>query len=34
VDKSLTERMHESIKNDYIGFVQILQEDNVRRQVT
>ena len=32
-DKSLTERMHESIKNHYVGFVKILQEDNVHREV-
>jgi len=32
-DKSLTERMHESIKNQYIGFVNVLQEDNVRHEV-
>ena len=33
VGKSLTERMYESIKNQYSGFVEILQEDNLKRQV-
>lgn len=32
-DKSLTERMHESIKNHYVGFVSVLQEDNILREV-
>lgn len=32
-EKSLTEKMHESIKNHYVGFLSILQEDNVRREV-
>lgn len=32
-DKSLTEQMHESVKNHYIGFLDVLQEDNVRQEV-
>lgn len=32
-EKSLTERMHESIKNHYVGFVNILQEDNIQQEV-
>ena len=32
-EKSLTERMHESIKNHYVGFLNVLQEDNIRREV-
>jgi hypothetical protein len=32
-EKSLTEKMHESIKNHYVGFLNILQEDNIRREV-
>lgn len=32
-EKSLTEKMHESIKNHYVGFLSVLQEDNIRREV-
>ena len=32
-DKSLTERMHESIKNQYTGFINVLTEDNIRQEV-
>lgn len=32
-DKSLTERLNESVKNRYVGFLQVLQEDNVRQEV-
>lgn len=31
--KSLIERMHESIKNGYIDFLNILQEDNIQQEV-
>lgn len=32
-EKSLTEKMHESIKNHYVGFLNVLQDDNLRREV-
>ena len=31
--KSLIERMHESIRNGYIDFLNILQEDNIQQEV-
>lgn len=32
-EKSLTERMHEAIKKEYTGFLNVLREDNVHREV-
>lgn len=32
-EKTLIERIHESVKNHYVGFLNALQEDNLRREV-
>ncbi len=32
-DKSLTERLYESVKNNYKGFLEVLKEDNILREV-
>ena len=32
-DKSLTERLNEAVKSQYKGFLDVLQEDNIRRDV-
>lgn len=32
-DKSLTERLNEAVKNNYNGFLSVLQEDNLRREI-
>lgn len=32
-EKSLTERMHEATRKEYSGFLEVLREDNVHREV-